>query len=151
MEFNTDFSDMLLELSAAKVDYLVVGAYAVAAHGHPRATGDLDIWVRADSKTAPRIMLALKNFGAPVGEVNESDFANPSIIFQIGVPPGRIDIITTVSGLEFDSAWENRVALTIEEVSFPVLGFDDLIANKRASGRPKDIVDLEALLDSRDG
>jgi len=151
MDFNSDFSDMLLELSAAKVDYLVVGAYAVAAHGHPRATGDLDIWIRADLKTAPRIMYALKNFGAPMGEIAESDFANPSIIFQIGVPPGRIDILTAVSGLEFNNAWENRVTLMIEGVPFPVLGFDDLIANKRASGRPKDIVDLETLLDSRDG
>ncbi len=150
MEFNQDFRDMLLELIAADVDFLVVGAYAVAAHGHPRATGDLDIWVRADSMTAPLLLNALRNFGAPVNQLTESDFSQPSVIFQIGVPPGRIDILTKVSGLAFTDAWANRVALSIDGLDFHVIGFDDLIVNKRATGRPKDLVDVDALLADQD-
>ena len=145
MEFNQDFRDMLLALSDAKVDFLVVGAYAVAAHGFPRATGDLGIWVRADSESAPKVLAALKAFGAPMHEIAEADFASPSVVFQIGVPPGRIDILTVVSGLQFDSAWKNRIELTIDDVTFPVIGRSDLIANKRATGRPKDLADIAGL------
>lgn len=145
MEFNKDFSDMLVALNDANVEFLVVGAYAVAAHGYPRATGDLDIWVRSDVESAPKILRALRAFGAPMDAISESDFASPSIVFQIGVPPGRIDILTFVSGLEFDSAWKNRVELTVAGVTFPVIGRNDLITNKRASGRPKDLADLHGL------
>jgi hypothetical protein len=151
MEFNKDFSDMLLALNDAEVPYLVVGAYAVAVHGFPRATGDLDIWVRADAATAPRVMKALRAFGAPVHEVTEADFAHPSVVFQIGVPPGRIDILTVVSGLDFDGAWENRVMVTIENVVFPVIARADLLINKRAAGRPKDLADLHGLEASKGG
>ena len=101
MEFNQDFRDMLVALNDASVHYLVVGAYAVAAHGFPRATGDLDIWVRADPESAPKLLRALHVFGAPMHEITEADFASPSVVFQIGIPPGRIDILTVVSGLEF--------------------------------------------------
>lgn len=145
MEFNQDFRDMLLALSDADVDFLVVGAYAVAVHGFPRATGDLDIWVRADSASAPKVLAALKAFGAPMHEITEADFASPSVVFQIGVPPGRIDILTIVSGLQFDSAWKNRIELTIDDVTFPVIGRSDLITNKRATGRPKDLADIAGL------
>lgn len=145
MEFNKDFSDMLVALNDANVEFLVVGAYAVAAHGYPRATGDLDIWVRSDVESAPKMLRALRAFGAPMDAISESDFASPSIVFQIGVPPGRIDILTFVSGLEFDSAWKNRVELTVAGVTFPVIGRNDLITNKRASGRPKDLADLHGL------
>ena len=151
MEFNQDFRDMLFALNAANVDFLVVGAYAVAAHGHPRATGDLDIWVRADNKTAPLVLVALRKFGAPVDQIDESDFSRPSLIFQIGVPPGRIDILTEVSGLEFPEAWANKLPLSIDGVDFHVIGFDDLILNKRASGRPKDLLDIDTLLADPDG
>lgn len=151
MEFNSDFRDMLVALNDADVDYLVVGAYAVAAHGFPRATGDLDIWVRATSDTAPKIMKALRIFGAPMDQIEEGDFSKPSIVFQIGVPPGRIDILTVVSGLVFDDAWCNRVLLNIDGLSFHVIGFADLIVNKKASGRPKDIADLHGLGEGDDG
>ncbi len=104
MDLNPDFRDMLLALNDADVDYMVVGAYAVAAHGYPRATGDIDIWVRTDSETAPKIMKALIAFGAPMQEISESDFTSPSVVFQIGVPPGRIDILTVLSGVGFSSA-----------------------------------------------
>ena len=151
MEFNRDFRDMLLALNDADVDFLVVGAYAVAAHGFPRATGDLDIWVRADSESAPKVLAALKVFGLPMHEITEADFASPSVVFQIGVPPGRIDILTVVSGLQFDSAWTNRIELTIDDVTFPVIGRSDLITNKRATGRPKDLADIAGLESSKDG
>jgi len=145
MDLNPDFKDMLLALKDANVDFLVVGAYAVAAHGYPRATGDLDIWIRADKETAPRVLVALTAFGAPVNDLSVSDFAKPSIVFQIGVPPGRIDILTTVSGLDFATAWHNRKQIRLDAITFDVIGRADLIANKQASGRPKDIADLAAL------
>jgi hypothetical protein len=105
MEFNNDFRDMLVALNDAQVDYLVVGAYAVAAHGFPRATGDLDIWIRATPDSAKKVMRALRVFGAPMEQIEETDFASPSVVFQIGIPPGRIDILTLVSGVTFESAW----------------------------------------------
>lgn len=151
MDLNTDFRDMLLALNDAEAAFLVVGAYAVAAHGHPRATGDLDIWVRADTTNAPRVFQALQTFGAPTHKIAESDFASQSIVFQIGLPPGRIDILTVVSGLDFESAWHSRLEITMDGVTFSVVGFNDLIVNKRASGRPKDLADLDALGDDLDG
>ena len=151
MDLNTDFRDMLLALNDADVDYLVVGAYAVAAHGHPRATGDLDIWVRADAKNASKVFGAMKVFGAPTHQITEADFAAPSIVFQIGVPPGRIDILTVVSGLTFAEAWESRLTVTMDELTFPVIGRLDLMVNKRAAGRPKDLADLAALQDEWSG
>jgi hypothetical protein len=148
MEFNNDFKDMLFALNNAEVNYLVVGAYAVAVHGYPRATGDLDIWVQANLETAPKVVQALRAFGAPMEEIDESDFSEPRIVFQIGVPPGRIDILTLVSGLTFDQAWPNRILLEVDDVAIPVIGLDDLIANKRSSGRPKDLADLHGLGES---
>lgn len=145
MDLNPDFKDMLVALNDAEIDYLVVGAYAVAVHGFPRATGDLDIWVRADKVTAPKIIRALTVFGAPTDTLSESEFATPSIVFQIGVPPGRIDVLTVITGVEFDIAWQNRTLIRIGELEFFVIGRRELIANKRATGRPKDIADLFGL------
>lgn len=145
MDLNPDFRDMLYALNVADADFLVVGAYAVAAHGHPRATGDLDIWVRADVDNASKVVAALSAFGAPMDQISEEDFASPSIVFQIGVPPGRIDILTDLSGVDFGTAWDSRISITIDDITFPVLGRADLVANKRASGRPKDLADLDAL------
>jgi len=145
MDFNQAFRDMLVALNDAEVDYLVVGAYAVAAHGFPRATGDLDIWVRANPESAENLLNALTVFGAPMHEVSAADFSSPSIVFQIGVPPGRIDILTDVSGVNFDAAWANRMTVEIDGVKLSIIGRSDLIANKRATGRPKDIADLAFL------
>ena len=145
MDFNQDFRDMLVALNDAEVDYLVVGAYAVAAHGFPRATGDLDIWVRANPESAEGLLKALTVFGAPMHKVSADDFSSPSIVFQIGVPPGRIDILTDVSGINFDAAWANRMTVEIDGVKLSIIGRSDLIANKRATGRPKDIADLAFL------
>jgi hypothetical protein len=149
MDLNPDFKDMLLALKDANVDFLVVGAYAVAAHGYPRATGDLDIWIRADEGTAPRVMRALAAFGAPIGELSAADFSVPSLVFQIGIPPGRIDILTTISGVDFSDAWENRMHIRLDEITFDIIGRADLIRNKKTSGRPKDIADVAALESSK--
>ena len=143
--FNPDFKDMLLALSDAKIDYLLVGAYAVAAHGHPRATGDLDLWVRPDAETAPKVYRVLAEFGAPLYDLTIDDLAKPGMVFQIGVAPSRIDILTAISGVSFDDAWTNRLSIEMDGIQLCVLGRSDLITNKRACGRAKDIADAEAL------
>lgn len=142
---NRDFRDLLSEFSAHGVEFLVSGAHALAAHGHVRATKDLDVWVRASAENAPRVLGALRAFGAPLSEVSATDFEKPGITFQIGVDPVRIDVITEVNGIAFDAAWPRRVVATIDGLSVPVLSREDLIANKRATGRLQDLADVEAL------
>lgn len=124
---------------------MVVGAYAVAVHGHPRATGDLDVWVEASPENAPRIWAALRDFGAPLHQVAEAEFAAPGIVFQIGVVPRRIDVLTEISGVEFTAAWLRRTSAMFGDLSCPVLGREDLLVNKRSTGRDKDLVDALAL------
>ncbi len=143
--FNPDFKDMVLALSDARIDFLLVGAYAVAAHGHPRATGAPDLWVRPDSNTAPRVYRALADFGAPLHDLTVEDLAKPGMVFQIGVEPSRIDILTAISGVGFEHAWANRLCIEVDGIKLCVIGRDDLIVNKRACGRPKDIADAETL------
>lgn len=145
MLFNQDFKDMLFALSEANAEFLLVGAYALAVHGHPRATGDLDIWVRADSKNAPRVFQSLAAFGAPLDDLTIEDLSKPGVVFQIGVEPSRIDILTAISGVDFNRAWDRRVSIEMDGVCINVLGREDLIVNKRASGRPKDLVDANTL------
>lgn len=138
---NQDFLDILSALSAAGAEYLVVGAHALAAHGYPRATGDLDIWVRPNSANAARVWRAIEQFGAPRRNISREDFHTPDTVFQIGIAPSRVDILTSISGVEFDEAWRKRVPTAVEGVSFSVLGRDELLINKRATGRPKDLAD----------
>jgi hypothetical protein len=142
---NRDFVEMLAALSAAGADYLVVGAYALAAHGRPRATGDLDIFVRATPANARRVWAALEAFGAPLGDLTLDDLTSSDLVFQIGVAPTRIDLLTGITGLTFDEAWPTRVSLTLEGVDVPVIGRDALMRNKRAMGRPRDLADLAEL------
>lgn len=142
---NRDFAEMLAALSAAGAEFLIVGAHALAAHGKPRATGDLDIWVRPSTENASRVFKALREFGAPLDELSESDLSAPDLVFQMGLPPVRIDILTTISGVTFDDAWHGRLNMRIEGQNVPVLGLKELISNKRAAGRAKDLADLEAL------
>jgi hypothetical protein len=142
---NRDFAEMLSALSAAGAEYLVVGAHALAAHGRPRATGDLDIWVRPTSGNADRVWLALVRFGAPLSALKKEDLTTPGIVFQIGVEPVRIDILTAIDGVDFEGAWTRRVVVDIDGQSVPLLGKDDLIRNKRAAGRPQDLADVAAL------
>ena len=142
---NPDFRDMLLALSAEGAEFLVVGAYAVAAHGIPRATGDLDVWVGTEGDNPAKVLSALQRFGAPVERVALDELRSPDLVFQIGVVPQRIDIITGIEGVDFGGAYARRLMIELDDVAVPVLGLDDLLANKRAVGRPKDLADVEAL------
>ena len=136
---------MLSGLSAAGAEFLVVGAHALAAHGYPRATGDLGIWVRANTANAPRVLEALKRFDAPLFDLTLEDLSKPGAVFQIGTAPARIDILTGVSGLTFEQAWPRRKTVKLGELSVGVIGREDLIRNKRATGRPQDLVDADNL------
>jgi hypothetical protein len=142
---NPDYSDILSAFADAGVEYLVIGAYALAAHGHPRATGDLDLWVRPTPDNAERVMEALSAFGAPLAEVSREDFATPDTVFQIGVSPRRIDLLTTIEGVRFDDAWPERLEIEIEDLPVSVIGRKHFIQNKRALGRPQDRADVERL------
>jgi len=142
---NRDFVEMLSALSAAGVRFLVVGAHALAAHGAPRATGDLDIWVEASRENAAHVLEALGQFGAPLIDLTVDDLCADDTVFQIGLPPSRIDILTGISGVDFDGAWSRRMDVAIGDLTVGTLGRADFIRNKQASGRPKDLLDLELL------
>ncbi len=142
---NRDFAEMLAALSAAGAEFLIVGAHALAAHGTPRATGDLDIWIRPTPENAALVFKALTEFGAPLADLSESDLASPDLVFQMGLPPVRIDILTKISGVTFDEAWKARLSLQVEGQEVPVLGLAELILNKKAAARPKDLADLAML------
>lgn len=144
---NEDFIDLLQSLLTEEARFLVVGAYAMAAHGVPRATGDIDIWVAADEGNAGRVFRALARFGAPLSSLGISvvDFTAPDRVVQIGLPPRRIDVLTTISGVAFEAAWDRREIFPFSGLSVPVLGRGDLIENKRAAGRPKDLADVATL------
>ena len=140
---NQDYKDILRVFSDEEVEYLLVGAYALASHGYPRATGDIDLWVKASKENAAKVLSALKKFGAPLSQILQADFEIPGVVFQIGVEPRRIDILTQISGVDnFDSAWERRINVGIDGIDVPVIGREDLKQNKKASGRPKDLADL---------
>lgn len=145
MLLNQDFKDLLSALNAHGVEFLVVGAHALAAHGYVRATKDLDVWIRADPANAARLMSALQAFGAPTAAVTTQDFSFPGTTFQIGVAPVRIDILTAVDGLEFERSWRDRLEADYGGERVSILSREDLIRNKRASGRPQDLADVEAL------
>ena len=142
---NPDFRDLLRALSDAGARFLVVGAYAVSFHSEPRATGDLDLWVDPTRDNAARVYRALASFGAPLTELSESDLSTPDVVFQIGIAPRRIDIMTSITGVDFEDAWPARTDATYGGVSFPIIGIDALMRNKQALGRPKDLVDLDLL------
>ena len=149
---NPDFLALLEELLAADVRFLVVGAHALAAHGIPRATGDIDIWIHREAPNANRAFEALVRFGAPLSSlgVSVADLTKVDVVVQIGLPPRRIDILTGVSGLDFAAAWDRRIQVPIDGLNsaVPVLGKEDLVTSKQAAGRPKDLADLKLLSDS---
>ncbi|MBL8142182.1 MAG: hypothetical protein JNM38_13785 [Acidobacteria bacterium] len=142
---NEDFLDLLRAFNDHDVRFVVVGAYALAVWGRPRATGDLDVWIEASAENAPRVIAALAAFGAPLTDVAEADFARPGIVFQMGLPPVRIDVLTQLSGVEFADVWPRRILVQFGSVSVGVIGRDDFIRNKRATGRLKDLGDIESL------
>lgn len=144
---NRDFLDMIRAMNGAEVKYLVVGAHAMAVHGVPRATGDFDIWIKPSRGNAERMLRALHEFGAPISAhgISLDDLEKPDMVYQIGLPPRRIDLITGISGVSFSQAWPSKVGVELEGLPITVIGRLDLIKNKRASGRAKDLVDLEIL------
>lgn len=146
MPLNRDFRDLFAALNAEGVRFLLVGGYAFSFHVEPRFTKDLDVWVEASPEAAPRVLRALLAFGAPAELVEESDFREPRVTVQLGVPPNRIDLLTALSGLAFEEAWPHRVETTYGDQRLWVIGRDDLAINKRASGRDQDLVDLRKLL-----
>ena len=144
-----DFRDLLLALQKHRVRFLIVGAHALAVHGVPRATGDLDVLVAPEPENAKRLMRALEEFGAPLSShrISHCDFEVEGAVYQMGLPPRRIDIMTSISGVAFDEAEGAAVSAAIADLDLPVLGRAQLLANKLASGRPKDLVDAELLRD----
>ncbi|MGD0483163.1 MAG: hypothetical protein ABSB58_00765 [Gemmatimonadales bacterium] len=142
---NRDFVEMLAALSAAGVEFLVVGAYALAVHGRPRATGDLDIWVRPTRENAQRVLAALRSFGAPVHDLTLDELSSVDLVYQIGVAPARIDLLTGLTAVTFEEAWPARTTLTLDGLEVPVIGRDALLRNKRALGRPRDLADVADL------
>lgn len=142
---DANYTGMLKCLNGAGVDYILVGGWAVNMYGYIRATVDLDIWILADMANAQRVYAALGEFGAPIADVKPEDFAEDGIIFQIGVAPCRIDIITRISGVAYADAVKRAVSKEIDGIAIKVISIEDLIANKKASGRTKDLADVEVL------
>lgn len=142
-----DFRDLLVELADNGADFVLVGGHAVAFHGHPRATKDMDVLIRAESSNAERVYKALAAFGAPLQnfDVQAKDFATYDGILQIGLPPRRVDIINRADGISFDEAIAEGNSFTLEGRRIPVIGCAALIKNKRAAGRAQDAADVEAL------
>ena len=142
-----DFVDLLSSFLAEDVAFLLVGAFAVAANGVVRATGDLDVWVRPDEENARRVWRALSRFGAPLANhrVTATDFAARGTVYQMGLPPMRIDVLTQIDGVEFDEAWDSRIVADVGGLPLAFLGRRELIRNKRAAGRKKDLQDIELL------
>jgi hypothetical protein len=142
---NSDFLDMLSALSDEGAEFLIVGAFAMAAHGCVRATGDIDIWIRPTPDNASRVWRALQSFGAPTFDLHHQDLSTPDIVFQIGLPPRRIDILTSIAGVSFEAAWPMRLNIQLGTLPVSVIGREHLIQNKLATGRATDRADAEWL------
>ena len=144
---NEDFLDLLRSLLEAGARFLVVGAHALAVHGVPRATGDLDVWIDRDAANVERVWAAVLRFGAPVAAmgITRGDLETPGVVVQIGLPPRRIDLVTEITGVDFEEAWGARTSHRVGTLEIPFLGREHLVRNKRATGRLKDRADLEAL------
>lgn len=140
-----DFKEFVALLNAHGVEYLIVGGYAMALHGRPRNTGDLDVWIARTPDNAARLMKALEEFGFGGLGLSLRDFETPEQVVQLGYPPFRIDLLTDIDGVRFADAWPRRETVTHEGMPLHFIGRDDLKANKRAAGRPRDIDDLEQL------
>ena len=140
-----DFREFLQLLNDHEVEYVVVGGYALAFHGAPRFTGDIDILVRPTGENARRLIAALGDFGFSELKLTVQDFTSTDRVVQLGVPPMRIDLLTSIDGIDFATAVDGSLRVEISDLTVPIIGRDALITNKRASGRPKDLADLEAL------
>jgi len=147
---NKDYKEMLQILSNNKVKFLVVGAYAMGAYGYPRATGDFDIWVEASLENSEKIYQSLSDFGVPLSELTKTTFREERVVFQIGVAPRRIDIITKIDGIDFKKAYSDKQEIEIEDIKIPLLSKEDLIRNKESTGREKDKLDAKYLRGNHD-
>ncbi len=145
MELQPDFKDILAAFAAAGVEYLLVGGWAVGFHGQPRLTKDLDLWVRPTPENLKRVRAALVDFGAPESVLSQLESAAPEDVLWMGVPPLRIDIVKGVPGGDFEAAYGRRLRLVWQGVAVNLVGKDDLVRLKRASGRPQDLIDAELL------
>ncbi len=144
-----DFVEFIECCVARDVRFLIVGGYALAAHGHPRATKDLDVWVMTEPGNAERLVQALADFGMDSVGLEPADFLEPDVIVQLGYPPVRIDLITSATGVAFDECWDHRMTVQVGSVEAGFISEDDLIANKKASARPQDLVDVQILEERR--
>lgn len=145
MKLHKDLREFVELLNSHGVEYLVIGAHAVSFHGHPRFTGDIDFWVRPETPNARRVVEVLRAFGFEELGLGASDFVTPGMVVQLGQPPNRIDLLTTISGVDFDSAWHTRAEGSLDGIPVSFLGFESLIANKLASSRPNDLADVAQL------
>jgi predicted nucleotidyltransferase len=142
---NRDFKELLSLFNDRNVEYIVVGGYAVAIHGHPRYTGDLDIWIDPTEVNALKILSALDAFGFGSLGLSQGDFTTSGNVIQLGYPPVRVDILTSIDGIDFSDGRQKRFIVDMDGIQIPVIAFDDLIRNKTASGRFQDLADIEAL------
>jgi predicted nucleotidyltransferase len=145
MFVNSDFTDLLKLFNDNSVRYLIIGGYAVIQYAEPRYTKDLDLWISTDSINATSVYAALRSFGAPLTGITEDDFSEDGYFYQMGVPPIRVDILMGIPGLVFDKAWNRRVEIDFDGLLVSFISKEDLIAAKRASGRPQDLIDAETL------
>ncbi len=145
MKLNRDFRELLESFAARDVRYLIVGGWAVAVHGHPRYTKDLDIWIWMDEANGEATVAALQDFGFGGLGLTSTDFTTPDSVIQLGYPPNRVDLLTSPSGVVFEQCWRDRVDLDLDGIIVPFIGVDDLIANKAAAGRAQDLADIESL------
>ena len=152
MSMLKDQRDLLSAFNAEGVEYLVIGGHAVGMHAEPRATKDLDVVVRNNAENSERVFRALQRFGAPLNGISASDFCgHPDDVFQIGVPPSRVDILQSISGVDFNGAWKRRTTFEVDgELHAPFIALEDLIANKMASGRLQDLADADKLSKAKD-
>lgn len=145
---NDDFRDMLCLFNEEKVEYLLVGGWAVSFHANFRVTDDIDLWVKPSPDNAQRVIRALLKFGAPLHGMDIEEFAKPRYGLHIGVPPGRIDLMTTLKGVSFEQAWANRVSDDLSGIPVQVIGRDELLRNKSIVARPKDLADIDSIQQS---
>jgi len=145
IEFPRDFKEFLKLLNSKKIEYLIIGGYAVGFHGYPRATGDMDVWIAANEKNAMKMVGALKQFGFDLPDLNKEIFLTEKKVIRMGIPPMRLEILTFIDGVRFEDCYKNRVIANFDEFTVNFISKDDLLQNKLASGRPQDLVDYNKL------
>ncbi|OGP68521.1 MAG: hypothetical protein A2031_06405 [Deltaproteobacteria bacterium RBG_19FT_COMBO_43_11] len=145
IEFPRDFKEFLKLLNSKQIEYLVIGGYAVGFHGYPRATGDLNVWISANEKNALKMVEALRQFGFDLPDLNKEVFLKEKKVILMGVPPMRLEILTSIDGVRFDECFSNRVIADFDDFKVNFISKKDLLTNKRASGRPQDMVDFDKL------